>query len=72
MKMENKLFTIGTKSVKIPLVQGGMGIGISLSRLAGTVAKQKFYRNVAGGHYFLLCGRKSQARQLADIKISGV
>ncbi|MCI5503837.1 MAG: nitronate monooxygenase family protein [Anaerobutyricum sp.] len=40
MKMENKLFTIGTKSVKIPLVQGGMGIGISLGGLAGAVAKE--------------------------------
>ena len=38
--MEKKLFTIGNKEVKIPLVQGGMGIGVSLGGLAGAVAKE--------------------------------
>lgn len=32
MKIRNKEF-------KIPIIQGGMGVGVSLSRLAGTVAK---------------------------------
>ena len=33
-------FYIGKKEVKIPIFQGGMGIGISLGRLAGAVAKE--------------------------------
>lgn len=31
---------IGDLTVKVPLIQGGMGVGISLSRLAGTVAAE--------------------------------
>ncbi len=28
---------IGNKVTKVPLIQGGMGVGISLGRLAGSV-----------------------------------
>ena len=31
---------IGKKRLKKPLIQGGMGIGVSLSGLAGAVAKE--------------------------------
>lgn len=31
---------IGQKSVRYPIIQGGMGVGISLHNLAGTVAKE--------------------------------
>lgn len=31
---------IGEKTSKFPLIQGGMGVGISMHRLAGTVAKE--------------------------------
>lgn len=31
---------IGNKTAKIPIVQGGMGVGVSLYRLAGAVAKE--------------------------------
>ena len=31
---------IGEKLTRIPLIQGGMGVGISLGRLAGAVAKE--------------------------------
>ena len=31
---------IGDLTAKIPVIQGGMGIGISLNRLAGTVAAE--------------------------------
>ena len=33
-----KGFTIGGHSITLPLIQGGMGVGISLSGLAGAVA----------------------------------
>ena len=33
-------FKLGEKEVKIPVIQGGMGIGISLGNLAGAVAKE--------------------------------
>ena len=29
---------IGEKTAKVPLIQGGMGVGISLGNLAGSVA----------------------------------
>ena len=35
-----KNLKIGEKVTKVPLIQGGMGVGISLSSLAGTVAKE--------------------------------
>lgn len=38
--MEIKPLMIGDITVKVPLLQGGMGVGISLGRLAGTVAKE--------------------------------
>ena len=31
---------IGEKTARVPLIQGGMGVGISLGNLAGTVAKE--------------------------------
>ena len=30
---------IGNKTARIPIIQGGMGVGVSLSGLAGAVAK---------------------------------
>lgn len=38
--MEYKSLVIGEKEARIPLIQGGMGIGISLGGLAGAVAKE--------------------------------
>lgn len=38
--MIRKPFTIGNREVGLPLLQGGMGIGISLGGLAGAVAKE--------------------------------
>ena len=35
-----KNFKIGDKITRVPLIQGGMGVGISLGRLAGSVAKE--------------------------------
>ena len=34
-----KELRIGDKIANLPIIQGGMGVGISLSRLAGAVAK---------------------------------
>ena len=31
---------IGSHSLSLPLIQGGMGVGVSLSSLAGNVAKK--------------------------------
>lgn len=38
--MKCKGFKIGAVEVRTPIVQGGMGVGISMSRLAGTVARE--------------------------------
>lgn len=35
-----KELKIGDKIAKLPIIQGGMGVGVSLSRLAGAVAKE--------------------------------
>ncbi len=34
------MWCVGDKEVRIPLIQGGMGVGISLGGLAGAVAAQ--------------------------------
>ena len=35
-----KELRIGEKTTQIPIIQGGMGVGISRSRLAGAVARE--------------------------------
>ena len=42
--------TIGDLTARFPIIQGGMGIGVSLSRLAGAVAK-------AGGVGIISCAQ---------------
>lgn len=37
--MKLKSLTIGNKTLPIPIIQGGMGVGVSLSSLAGAVAR---------------------------------
>ncbi|OAV73036.1 Nitronate monooxygenase [Bacteroidales bacterium Barb6] len=39
-KMNMKSFYIGNKEIKLPIIQGGMGVGVSLSRLASAVANE--------------------------------
>ena len=43
--MKMKPLVIGDLVAKIPIVQGGMGVGVSRYKLAGTVAKRRWYRN---------------------------
>ena len=38
--MKLKPVKIGNLTLKVPIIQGGMGIGVSLSSLAGAVAKE--------------------------------
>ncbi len=38
--MEVQPLKIGEKTAKVPIIQGGMGVGISLGNLAGAVAKE--------------------------------
>ena len=39
--MEIPSLNFGQKTAKVPIIQGGMGIGISLSSLASAVAMQE-------------------------------
>ena len=48
-----KQLQIGDLIAKIPIIQGGMGVGISRSHLAGAVAKEGWRRQV------LMCWRRS-------------
>ena len=48
MKLE--ALTIGGKTAKRPIVQGGMGVGVSLSSLAGNVAKNGGIGTITGVH----------------------
>ena len=41
---------IGDLCARIPVIQGGMGVGISLSSLAGNVAKQGGVGTITGVH----------------------
>ena len=38
--MDRKPLRIGEKVAQVPIIQGGMGIGISLGGLSGAVAKE--------------------------------
>ena len=38
--MRKEQFSIGKKQLKVPIIQGGIGVGISLGGLAGAVAKE--------------------------------
>ena len=40
---------IGDLRIRVPIVQGGMGIGISMSRLAGAVANEGGVGVIAAG-----------------------
>ncbi|MGG7142600.1 NAD(P)H-dependent flavin oxidoreductase [Clostridium nigeriense] len=48
--MNIKPLTIGNLIAKIPIIQGGMGVGISLSNLAGAVAKQGAIGVISAAH----------------------
>ena len=39
MDISHKGLKIGEKRASVPIIQGGMGVGISLGNLAGNVAK---------------------------------
>ena len=41
--MEFKSFKIGKYTIEKPIVQGGMGVGISWDQLAGTVSKERCF-----------------------------
>ena len=49
--MKLKPVKIGNITLKVPVIQGGMGIGVSLSSLAGAVAKE-------GGMGVISAGKK--------------
>ena len=40
MNTKLKHLQIGNLTARLPIIQGGMGVGVSLSKLAGAVAKE--------------------------------
>ena len=36
-----KSFFIGNIEIKVPVIQGGMGVGVSMHSLAGNVSKER-------------------------------
>ena len=40
MNTKLKHLQIGDLTARLPIIQGGMGVGVSLSKLAGAVAKE--------------------------------
>lgn len=46
----NKCVTLGTKELTIPIIQGGMGVGVSLSGLAGAVMKEGGMGVISAAH----------------------
>lgn len=48
--MKLKALTFGGRTAKRPIVQGGMGVGVSLSSLAGIVAKHGGVGTISGVH----------------------
>ena len=82
-----KNFKIGDKITRVPLIQGGMPVGISLGRLAGSVAKaggvgiistaqigyreEDFDRNPAAANERAIAGEMKKARQISGDGIIG-
>lgn len=82
-----KNLKIGEKLTKFPLIQGGMGVGISLGRLAGTVAKEggigiistaqigyrekDFDRNTAEANQRAILSEMKKARRISPDGIIG-
>ena len=78
---------IGELKAKLPLIQGGMGVGISLSRLAGAVAKAggvglistaqigwrepDFHRDPLGANLRALASELKKARKIAPGGVLG-
>mgnify|MGYP002602673975 CR=1 FL=1 len=76
---------IGDLTAKKPIIQGGMGIGISLSSLAGAVAKaggigvisaaqpgyqeEDFFRNSYGANERALAKHLARAREILKRKV---
>lgn len=48
--MDQEVFQLGGRAVRRPIVQGGMGVGVSLSGLAGAVAAQGGVGTISGVH----------------------
>lgn len=46
--MDTKSLKIGSLTIKVPIIQGGMGVGVSKSRLAGAVASEGGVGIIAG------------------------
>lgn len=46
----NKCVTLGSKELTIPIIQGGMGVGVSLSKLAGAVMKEGGMGVISAAH----------------------
>lgn len=79
---------IGNLVAKLPIIQGGMGVGISLSSLAGTVAanggigvistaqigysEDDFYKNPLEANLRMIGEHIKKAREIAPIGILGV
>ena len=45
MNTKLKHLQIGDTTARLPIIQGGMGVGVSLSKLAGAVAKRRRSRH---------------------------
>ena len=75
---------IGNKQLKYPIIQGGMGVGVSLGKLAGTVAREgcmgiismvnigykenDFYKNTMEANQRALSKELAKARKISDGK----
>lgn len=86
--MNYKPLVIGDLTAKVPIVQGGMGVGISLSGLAGAVAKEggigvisaaqpgfreeDFYTNTVNANIRALAYHINKAKEISNNGIIGV
>ena len=48
--MQNRILFHNGKSLEVPVIQGGMGVGISLSSLAGAVMKEGGMGVISAAH----------------------
>lgn len=67
-----KSLTIGNLSIKIPIIQGGMGVGISLSGLASAVANEGGVGVISAAGLGVIYRKLSEKRDYIEASILGL
>ena len=76
MNTKLKHLQIGDLTARLPIIQGGMGVGVSLSKLAGAVAKDEkiceacifCYSGMLEAPGYILCGKIPEQKSYSKLE----